>query len=109
MRYHAEPQQILSTAENEGKFKIIFKEEVSYHLCHGLRARLWTPSVGSERWRQANPLSAPQVNSSAQVHGLLLLGFRNIQWKGRGWARGVLRPLQVSPAQGTKGKVHSQS
>lgn len=27
----AEPQQILPTAENEGKFKIIFKEEVSFH------------------------------------------------------------------------------
>lgn len=49
-RICAEPQQILSTAENEGKFKIIFKEEVSYSpLATGPYVLdWWTPSVGSE-------------------------------------------------------------
>lgn len=45
-----------------------------------LRAR-WTPSVGSE-WETDEPLSTPQVNSSAQVHGLLLQGLGIFSGRG---------------------------
>lgn len=103
-RICAEPQQILPTAENEGKFKIIFKEEVSCH--RSLRARLWTPSVGSERWRQTSPFPAAS-QFSAQVHGLLLLGFGNIQWKGRAGPVVCSDPCRLLPAQSTQGEVHT--
>lgn len=96
-RICAEPQQILPTAENEGKFKIIFKEEVSYHLLPPVPTCSIVDTISRLREVETDePLSR---RKSVQCPGTRSAptGVREYSVEGEGWARGVLRPLQASP------------
>ena len=93
----AEPQQILPTAENEGKFKIIFKEEVSFH--HLPPVPMCSILDTISRLREVETDEPLPRRKSIQRPGTWSApaGVWEYSVEGEGWAHGVLRPLQASP------------
>ena len=97
-RICAEPQQILPTAGNEGTFKVIFKEEVSYHLFPPVPTCSILNTISRLREVETDePLPCPKSIQRSGT-GSAPAGVWEYSAEGEGWARGVLRPLQASPS-----------
>lgn len=106
-RICAEPQQILPAAGNEGTFKVIFKEEVSYHLFPPVPTCSIQNTISRLRQVETDePLPCPK-SIQRSVQGLLLPGFESTQWKGRAGPGVCSDPCRLLPAQSTQGEVHT--